>query len=136
MRDLIREGTHIARINDLLKRIKAKLPELEELLVRIEDHWGEEDGVYRFYHQSFKVFNLQDQIREAFKLIEQIGGETDPPNKWFCRIVKEGTEHESKSRRKQSNGGKPNAFRICNVTVHQPMNCVRIHFGGKCCGLM
>jgi hypothetical protein len=32
MRNLIREGTHIARINDLLERIKAKLPELEELL--------------------------------------------------------------------------------------------------------
>ena len=31
MRDLIREGTHIARINDLLARIKAKLPLLEEL---------------------------------------------------------------------------------------------------------
>jgi hypothetical protein len=88
MRNLIRDGTHIARINDLLVRIKAKLPELEEL------RWAEEDGVYRFYHQSFKVFYLQAQIREAFRLIEQIGGETDPPNEWFCRIIKEGTEHE------------------------------------------
>jgi hypothetical protein len=40
MRNLIRDGTHIARINDLLVRIKAKLPELEELLAEIEDHWG------------------------------------------------------------------------------------------------
>jgi hypothetical protein len=57
MRNLRREGTHIARVNDLLGRIKAKLPELEQL------RWAEEDGVYRFYHQSFKAFYLQDQIR-------------------------------------------------------------------------
>jgi hypothetical protein len=37
---------------------------------------------------------LQDEIREGLKLIEQIGGETDPPNEWYCRIVKEGTEHD------------------------------------------
>jgi hypothetical protein len=88
MQRLSREGTHIARINHLLARIKAKLPQLEELLARMEDHWGEEDGVYRFYHQSYKVFHLQELTKQGFKLIEEIGGETDAPNKWFCRIVK------------------------------------------------
>lgn len=47
----------------LLGRIRERLPEIEEFLVEIADHWGEEDGVYRFYHQSFKVFGLQQIIR-------------------------------------------------------------------------
>ena len=91
MRGLRREGAHLARTNDLLVRIKAKLPQLEELLTQIEDRSGEEDRVYRFYHQSFKVFYLQELTLAGFKLIEEIGGETDPPYPWYCQIIKEGT---------------------------------------------
>lgn len=54
------DGMHEARMNDLLMRIKARLPQLEELLAQIEDKSGEEDRVHRFYHQSFKVFELQE----------------------------------------------------------------------------
>jgi hypothetical protein len=59
MRGLTGEDAHIARVNDLLARIKVKLPQLEELFAQIEDRSGEEDGGYRFYHHSFKVFDLQ-----------------------------------------------------------------------------
>jgi hypothetical protein len=34
----------------LLGRISDRLPQIEELLVEIADEWGEEDGIYRFYH--------------------------------------------------------------------------------------
>jgi hypothetical protein len=85
---------HLARMNDLLARIRDRLPELEGLLEEIEDHWGEEDGIYRFYHQSFKVFRLQDLIKRGVKLIEEIGGDIDPPQEWYCLIVKEGTAHD------------------------------------------
>ena len=91
MRGLMGEDAHIARVNDLLARIKVRLPQLEELLAQIEDRSGEEDGVYRFYHQSFKVFDLQKLTLAGLKLIEEIGGETDPPHPWYCQIVKEGT---------------------------------------------
>jgi hypothetical protein len=79
-------GAHLARTNDLLARIKVKLPQLEELLAPIEDRSGEEDGVYRFYHQSFNVFDLQKLTLEGLKLIEEIGGETDPPHPWYCQM--------------------------------------------------
>jgi len=46
----MREGMHEAHINDLLMRIKTRLPQLGALLARIEDRSGEEDRVYRFYH--------------------------------------------------------------------------------------
>jgi len=91
-------GMHQERMDALLGRIKQRLPELEELLAQIEDHWGEEDGVYRFYHQSFKVFRLQEFVKTAFKLIEEIGGADDPPCEWYCQIVKEGTEHHFNER--------------------------------------
>ena len=90
----MRDGTYEARVNDLLMRIKARLPQLEELLAEIEDRSGEEDRVYRFYHQSFKVFYLQELTLAGFKLIEEIGGETDAPHAWYCQIIKEGTAHK------------------------------------------
>jgi hypothetical protein len=85
---------HIARVNDLLARIKAKLPQLEEwwLHEETEQHYGEENAVYRFYHQSFKVFHLQDATLAGLRLIEEIGGETDPPYYWYTDIVKAGTQ--------------------------------------------
>jgi hypothetical protein len=81
-----------AHMEALLDRIRERLPQIEELLVEIADPWGEEDAVYRFYHQSSKVFGLQQVTKKAFKLIEEIGGETDPLDTWYCQIVKEGTE--------------------------------------------
>jgi hypothetical protein len=81
---------HVARVKDLLGRIKAKLPELEEWL----QSYNEENGVYRFYHQSFKVFHLQSATLAGLKLIEEIGGEIDPPYYWYTDIVKAGTEGE------------------------------------------
>jgi hypothetical protein len=91
---LMREpGAQQKRMNDLLSRIKARLPDIDALLTEYADHWGEEDGVYRFYHQSYKVFEmLQSLTKQGFELIEQIGGEADPPCEWYCQIVREGTE--------------------------------------------
>jgi hypothetical protein len=86
-------GLQQERMEDLLRRIKVNLPALEEWLTEAEDHWSEEDGVYRFYHQSMKVFDrLQPLTKEGFQLIVKIGGETDPPNEWYCQIYQEGTE--------------------------------------------
>lgn len=45
---------------ELLKNIKAAMPSLRQLLTEAENGHAAEDGVYRFYHQSFKVFRLQD----------------------------------------------------------------------------
>jgi hypothetical protein len=47
MAGIIKTGTHRERIDALLLRIKARLPELEELARTLEK--AEEDGVYRFY---------------------------------------------------------------------------------------
>jgi hypothetical protein len=92
MRRIIRSHTHQERINALFLRIKSRLPELEELARDLEE--AEEDGVYRFYHGSNKVFFLQDPVKAAFSLIKEIGGESDPPNFEYARIVEAGTAHQ------------------------------------------
>ncbi len=74
----------------LLQSLKADLPALEKLLEESESHWGFEDPFYRFYHQSFKVFHLQDltlRIVEAFRKHDQGKG----LNAWFLEIVSSGT---------------------------------------------
>ena len=45
----------------LVASLKSRRIELTALLARQSDHWGFEDPIYRFYHQSFKVFTLQSQ---------------------------------------------------------------------------
>lgn len=79
--------------NQLLRNIKQGLPRLEELLAHVEDHWGMEDGIYRFYHQSFKVYHLQDTTKEICDALQGLLPE-HPMNRWFSEIVVQGTGHE------------------------------------------
>lgn len=95
-------------VRQLLANIKRALPKLEKLLEEANDHWVYEDGVYRFYHGSWKVFHLEGQtlaIVDALASLaplriakvssrwlrtreRQTGG---PLNPWFMRIIAEGT---------------------------------------------
>jgi hypothetical protein len=98
----------------LLKNIKEALPRLKRLFHDSSGHWTYEDRVYRFYHQSFKVFQLQDatlKIVEMLKSLAPSGWEgtfgmkilakrrrekMGPLNSWFLNIVKDGTDKEFK----------------------------------------
>jgi len=86
-----REQGEIAK--RLLSNIKLQLPELESLLSRVEDHWGIEDGFYRFYHQSFKVYGVKHATVEICKSLQSLLPNR-PLNQWFCTIVSAGTGHE------------------------------------------
>lgn len=64
----------------LLANLRGRVSELRDLLAEVNDHWGYEDGMYRFYHQSFKVFGLQ-------QLTERIVAELTsmaPEGRGFC----------------------------------------------------
>lgn len=84
---------HRENSNKLLGNIKQHLPELEKLLAKVEDHWGIEDGMYRFYHQSFKVYGLQHATEEICKALQELLP-GHPLNQWFSEIVLQGTGHE------------------------------------------
>jgi hypothetical protein len=65
---------------ELLARIQARLPELATLLEEMSSHWAYEDSVYRFYHQSFKVYRLQEQTRRIVEVLRGLG----PAGTSFC----------------------------------------------------
>lgn len=75
---------------ELLKQIAANLTSLEKLLESCSDHWGYEDPIYRFYHQSFKVYMLQEQTATIVNQLQSLATGL-PLNPWFLQIVKEGT---------------------------------------------
>ena len=74
----------------LLAGLKEKAEEFRALLEKMESHWGIEDGIYRFYHQSLKVYYVQELTQEAVELLQSLLPER-PLNAWFMQIVREGT---------------------------------------------
>jgi hypothetical protein len=74
----------------LLAAIAQALPQLERLWQRVEDFWVYEDSIYRFYHQSFKVYGLQRQITEMVEALRALAPHL-PLNPWFIQIVTEAT---------------------------------------------
>ena len=80
-------------MQELLVAIRSRRPELEKLLAECSDHWSYEDPVYRFYHQSFKVFDLQGMTEKIVEQMRELlpGREL---NDWFVQIAREGTGRE------------------------------------------
>lgn len=78
----------------LIAAISAELPTLESLLEKwSSDQKGYEDRIYRFYHQSFKVFALQRTTVEIVARLQALAPER-PLNEWFLEIVHAGTGKE------------------------------------------
>src|SRR5438876_9969678 len=71
-------------------RIKAALIDLEALLEECDGDWVYEDYVYRFYHQSFKVYLLQESTLRIVEKLRALSSGREL-NEWFKQIVAEGT---------------------------------------------
>lgn len=81
---------------ELLDIIKVKLLELDRLHAAFQGMY--EDGVYRFYHHSFKVYQLQDFTLKAIEAFREIGKATDNELcAWLMQIVDAGTGKEWES---------------------------------------
>lgn len=77
--------------NKLLSNIKASLPELEKLLTDISGHWKYEDLIYRFYHQSFKVYWVQEETLKIVESLRKLSpNKTNFLNDWFEQIYSDG----------------------------------------------
>ena len=74
----------------LLQSLRRDRHELERLLQESSSHWGYEDPVYRFYHQSFKVYGLQRQTQSIVDRLQALAPGR-PLNPWFVEIVQSGT---------------------------------------------
>lgn len=94
-------GAQIRFDAELLTNLKAVLPDLEKLFADCTAHWGSEDLVYRFYHQSFKVYRLQEYTERIVTALTALLPEPlhvvrpgQALNGWFTQIVAEGTSKE------------------------------------------
>jgi hypothetical protein len=77
-------------VRPLLRRIRRALPKLERLLQHYNSHWGFEDPIYRFYHQSWKVYGLEDATLKIVAELQALAPGR-PLNAWFMAIIKRGT---------------------------------------------
>jgi hypothetical protein len=76
---------------DLLANLHTHLDELAALQAACDRYGDADDLVYRFWHQSFKVYGLQDlteRIAGALAALCPAGGKLNP---WFADIVATGT---------------------------------------------
>ncbi len=74
----------------LLKKIRANLASLEKLLYECGYY---EDLMYRFYHQSFKVYAIQELTKQIVTKLHSLAPRL-PMNSWFMEIVKPETGRE------------------------------------------
>lgn len=69
----------------LLEKIKehnAEIDSLYALFQRLEP-----EIVYRFYHQSFKVYTATSLIKQARELFERLSPDAQPLNSWYLHIA-------------------------------------------------
>jgi hypothetical protein len=88
MSDPIDDRPEVLALHSALKRDLARL---EALLAEIEDHWSYEDGIYRFYHQSFKVYHrLQPQTLAIVAALRALAPDREL-HPYFAEILARGT---------------------------------------------
>jgi len=75
---------------ELLQNIKKALPELKELYDDNSGRWQYEDPIYRFYHQSHKVYHLQGQTKKIAMKLRELAPEGITFNSFFEEILEEG----------------------------------------------
>jgi hypothetical protein len=74
----------------LFSNLKAALPKLQALLDKYKGDWEYEDGVYRFYHQSYKVYDLQVGTTSITEALQALAPEREL-DEWYRQIVSDGT---------------------------------------------
>lgn len=81
--------------NILLQNLKSNFDNLNKLLNNINSEWVYHDGVYRFYHGSFKTYYLQNAINNIVSELKNLLPEQEL-NSTFLQIVKEATAEKFK----------------------------------------
>lgn len=74
----------------LFANLQLNLPQLSELLAELEGYWAHEDSIYRFYHQSIKVYDLQSYTTRIVEQLQLLLPDTSL-NEMFTQIIAEGT---------------------------------------------
>lgn len=80
----------------LLDNIKNNLPSLKKLHEHISSEWCAEDYFYRFYHHSYKIYNIQELTKDIINALDKLHPANIELslNKMFLDICFEGTNKE------------------------------------------
>lgn len=89
-RPLLSEASRAKAEGALLQSLRRDRGELAKLLSECSNHWGYEDPIYRFYHQSFKVYGLQGSTQSIVQRLQALAPDR-PLHPWFVEIVQAGT---------------------------------------------
>jgi hypothetical protein len=76
--------------DELLANIQERWSELAKLLEEVSSHSVYEDLVYRFYHQSFKVYWLQDQTKRIVEALKSVAPRETTFSPMFDEIYQAG----------------------------------------------
>jgi hypothetical protein len=85
-------GEHNIVCDKLLSRIKARRDTLNSIHKSLTEL--EPELLYRYYHQSFKVFSFKEIIRRSKTSFEDLAPEGKPLNEWFLTIINYALEAE------------------------------------------
>lgn len=84
--------------DEQIDELKSNLVHYKAVLKETLDHatgkWQYDDLVYRFYHQSFKVFWIQSLTKSIVGFLNDIRPHKAKMDDWFLQIVAEGTGKE------------------------------------------
>lgn len=79
-------------VAELLSNLKQHRDRLQQLLDRVADEPWVTDLVYRFWHHSFKVYDLQNLTVAIVAALREVAPTSRPGlNGWFEAIVAQGT---------------------------------------------
>lgn len=84
------QNSQTQEIQKIFQKAKQCLPELKKLYSEISAHWGYEDAIYRFYHHSFKVYDIQDMTEKIVEKLQELAPHRTLDSD-FQKIIKEGT---------------------------------------------
>lgn len=84
-------SSHIDKQRELAVAAISRMDELQSFLDSANDKWVKEDLVYRFWHQSFKVYAIQDYTERGASLIRSLSPNGRNLSTFFEDIVSEGT---------------------------------------------
>jgi hypothetical protein len=118
----------------LFANIKSNQKELENLLAKITRHEGEYEGlIYRFYHNSFKVYDLHQTIENIINLLKKIDPKTEPT---FCELFKAligeassvgSWKIDHNQRWKETAGKIVEAFFHAKYMLEMAVNCAKLY---------
>ena len=77
--------------DQLLNNVKKNHPALKKRLDELNGMWTYEDLIYRFYHQSYKVYYIQSVTSNLFNDLKKLAPKGCKFNNWFEQIIQEGT---------------------------------------------